>query len=47
MSEVNYVLDRLYPEANKNDWGAISKKKNTPEHKYYRSDAINDTARAI
>ena len=29
MSEVNYVLDRLYLEVSKNDWGAIPKEENT------------------
>ena len=29
MSEVNYVLDRLYPEVGENDWGAIPKEENT------------------
>ena len=40
MSEVNYVLDRLYPETNENDWGAIPKEENIFEHKYHQSNTI-------
>ena len=34
ISEVNYVLDHLYPEVSENGWGIIPKEENPSQHKY-------------
>ena len=41
INEVNYVLNRSYPEISENDWRAILKEKNIPEHKYDQAKCLS------
>ena len=46
MSEVNWVLDRSYPEVSGNDWGAIPKEENTPKHEYDQAKCLSITTKS-